>query len=403
VNAPAMNVLSFRPIDDLEATLIESWRDVSQATHRFLVLLREFDLRQGWKAYGNVDCADWLNWRCGIARVTAQEKVRIARSLWGLTQIDEAFARGDLSYSKVRALCRVATQSSETELLAFALDASASQVEAYCRRLRNGDVEVSAQDAKRLHESRSLCRQFREDGSGSMTVELPRAELELVLKALEFVGSTLPDDPSRSLFARGADALLQMARDALAGRVDSGAAPEAYQVVVHVDAAALSGQGGEADLPLPTVRRLCCDGAVVPIIDGDDGAALNVGRKQRTVPTALKRALYARDRLCTFPGCHQARYLDAHHIQHWADGGSTSLDNLLVLCSTHHRLVHEGGFNVARDRDGRCYFVRPDGRPVEVPRSAAVERVEEARAQYRAVLHSAEYRFRGNSGVAARK
>jgi hypothetical protein len=403
VNAPATNVLSFRPIDDLEATLIESWRDVSQATHRFLVLLREFDLRQGWKAYGNVDCADWLNWRCGIARVTAQEKVRIARSLWGLTQIDEAFARGDLSYSKVRALCRVATQSSETELLAFALDASASQVEAYCRRLRNGDMEMSAQDAKRLHESRSLCRQFREDGSGSMTVELPRAELELVLKALEFVGSTLPDDPSRSLFALGAEALLQMARDALAGRVDGGAAPEAYQVVVHVDAAALSGQGGEADLPLPTVRRLCCDGVVVPIIDGDDGAALNVGRKQRTVPTALKRALYARDRTCTFPGCHQERYLDAHHIQHWADGGATSLDNLLVLCSTHHRLVHEGGFDVARDRDGRCYFVRPDGRPLEVPRSAAVDRVEEPRAQYRAVLHSAEYRFRGNGGVATRK
>jgi len=111
----------------------------------------------------------------------------------------------------------------------------------------------------------------------------------------------------------------------------------------------------------------------------------------------------SRDRVCTFPGCHHERNLDAHHIEHWADGGSTSLDNLLVLCSTHHRLVHEGGFNVARDRDGHCYFVRPDGRPVEAPPSSATERVEEARAQYRAVLHSAEYRFRGNGGVAARK
>ena len=304
MNAPATNVLSFRPIDDLEATLIERWQDVCRATHGFLVLLREFDLRQGWKAYGNVDCADWLNWRCGIARVTGQEKVRIARALWGLPQIDEAFARGDLSYSKVRALCRVATQRNETELLGFALDSSAAQVEAYCRRLRNGDAEVSAQDAKRLHESRSLCRQFREDGSGCLTVELPRAELELVLKALEFVGSTLPDDPTRSLFAKGADALLQMARDALTGRGDSGAAPESYQVVVHVDAAALSVGGGESNLPLPTVRRLCCDGSVVPIVDGNDGQALSVGRRQRAVPTALKRALFARDRTCTFPGCH---------------------------------------------------------------------------------------------------
>ena len=119
------------------------------------MLLREFDLRQGWKAYGNVDCADWLNWRCGIARVTAQEKVQSRSRVVGYCRRSMKRLRAaNLSYSKVRALCRVATQRNETELLAFALDASAAQVEAYCRRLRNGDAEVSAQDAKRLHESR---------------------------------------------------------------------------------------------------------------------------------------------------------------------------------------------------------------------------------------------------------
>jgi hypothetical protein len=210
--------VSLRPTDDLETSLIASWQEVTQATHRFLVLLREFDSRQGWKSYGNVDCAEWLNWRCGISRVTAHEKVRVARTLWLLPQIDEAFAQGGLSYSKVRALSRVATERNETDLLAFALGATAAHVEAYCRRLRNGDAEASAHDAKRLHASRSLSRQFREDGSGTQTVELPRAELELVLQALEFVGQDLPDDPSPSLFAKGADALLQMARDALAGR-----------------------------------------------------------------------------------------------------------------------------------------------------------------------------------------
>jgi hypothetical protein len=395
MNAPAGNVLTFCRIDDLEASLIESWREVSQVTHRFLVLLREFDLRQGWKDYGNVDCADWLNWRCGISRVTAQEKVRMARVLWTLPQIDEAFARGDLSYSKVRALCRVASDGSETELLAFALDATASQVEGYCRRLRNGYAEVSVPEAKRLHESRSLFRQFRDDGSGSLTVDLPRAELELVLKALEFVGSTLPDDPSRSLFAKGADALVQMARDALAGRSGGGSAGDAYQVLVHVDATALSGQGGEADLPLPTVKRLCCDGAVVSIVAGPDGSALDVGRKQRTVPTALKRALVARDRGCTFPGCHHDRYLDAHHVRHWAEGGETNLDNLLTLCDTHHRLIHEGGFSIERHRDGRFFFARPDGRPVE--NGHATDRVEEQRPVYLVQVHSAEWRFSGNA------
>jgi hypothetical protein len=408
---PTTLTVPFQSIDALESNLIESWRGVSRATHSFLVLLREFDLRQGWKAYGNVDCAEWLNWRCGISRVTAQEKVRVARTLWVLPQIDAAFACGDLSYSKVGAVSRVATPASETELLAFALDASAAKVEAYCRRLRHGDVEVSARDAKRLHETRSLSRQFREDGSGSLTVELPRAELELVLRALEFVSSTLPDDPTRSLFAKGADALLQMARDALAGGTGSGCAPDTYQVMVHVDASALSRQGGQSDLPLPTVRRLCCDGSVVPIIDRGDGSALDVGRKQRTVPTALKRAVIARDRTCTFPGCHPERYLDLHHIEHWADGGETSFANLLVLCSTHHRLVHEGGFTMQRHRDGRYYFARPDGRPVEVTGASTADRVEENRPPYQGAKSSAEdswrkcgsdrqFIFRGRSRVA---
>jgi hypothetical protein len=293
--------------------------------------------------------------------------------LWGLPRIDAAFEQGALSYSKVRALCRVATEKNETDLLAYALDRSAAQVENYCRRLRQGDVELSAQDAKRLHEARSLSRTFRDDGTGCLSVELPRAEIELVLQALEFVAGSLPDDPSRSLFAKGADALVEMARDALAGRAGSGSAPDTYQVVVHVDASALEGRGGEADLPLPTVRKLTCDGAIVPIVTDADGGALDVGRKQRTVPIPLKRALFARDRHCTFPGCHHTQYLDAHHVQHWADGGATSLDNLLVLCTTHHTLVHEGGFSIARHPDGRFYFVRPDGRPVEAPLVASAE------------------------------
>ena len=281
--ATASTVLSFRPIDEIEVTLLDSWREVSKATHRFLVLLREFDLRQGWKAYGNGDCAEWLDWKCGIARVTAQEKVRVAKALWSLPRIDAAFERGELSYSKVRAMSRVATDKNEEELLRVAIASSAAQVEAYCRRLRNGDAIGAAEDARRLHEARSLTRAFHEDGSGALHVELPRAELELVLSALEFVGRSLPEDPSRSLFAKGADALLLMARDALAGRTSDGAAGENYQVMVHVDAEALCGNNGESDLPLPTVKRLCCDGAVTAM-----GARRN-GPRARRRPQAPHR------------------------------------------------------------------------------------------------------------------
>ncbi|MDZ7671100.1 MAG: DUF222 domain-containing protein [Gammaproteobacteria bacterium] len=178
----------------------------------------------------------------------------MADALWRLPKIDEAFRRGDLSYSKVRALTRVAGDVTEGDLVAFALKSVSVAVRGVLRRLRNGDPVVSAADAQRLHEARSLIRHFREDGSASMTVELPRESLELVLAALERVGARLPEDPSRSLFARAADALVMMARESLAGETGASSSAEGHQVVVHVDARALSGEGGESDLPVPTVE-----------------------------------------------------------------------------------------------------------------------------------------------------
>ncbi|MDZ7669552.1 MAG: DUF222 domain-containing protein [Gammaproteobacteria bacterium] len=289
------------PLDELESSLLTSWREATQAEYRFLKLLGEFNLRRGWEAYGNGDCAQWLNWRCGISRTTAQEKVRVADALWHLPKIDEAFRRGDLSYSKVRALTRVASDVTEGDLLAFALKTSASQCEAYCRRLRNGDPVVSAADAQRLHEGRSLIRHFREDGSASMTVELPRESLELVLAALERVGARLPEDPSRSLFARAADALVMMARESLAGEPG----------VIFRGRPSGGGSCG-CWRPLRRRRRVRPAGAdgqasVLRWFRGARGraerqGARRSGRKQRTVPHGPRSGAWAwhGDRIRTF-------------------------------------------------------------------------------------------------------
>ncbi|MCZ6890696.1 MAG: DUF222 domain-containing protein [Gammaproteobacteria bacterium] len=361
-------VTPFRPLDDLTEDLLGCWAEVSQATYRFLILLREFDLRQCWTEWGCADCADWLNLKCGITRSTAQEKLRTAYALVDLPQIEEAFKRGDLSYSKVRALTRVATPANEIELLDFALSATAAQVENHCRQLRNGDRAVSTTEARRVHDTRSLSRYFRDDGTATLTVELPREDANLVLQALEFVGAALPDIEGRSMFAVAADALVQMSRDALGGRTGGGgSAGDQYQVIVHVDESALKDEGGKSDLPVESVRRLCCDGSLIPIVEDRDGEPLNVGRKHRTIPTGIKRALLARDRSCSFPGCTHDKWVDAHHIKHWIDGGETRLENLTLLCTHHHRLVHEGGFQLKAHREGGYYFVRPNGRPVDEP------------------------------------
>ena len=120
--------------------------------------------------------------------------------------------------------------------------------------------------------------------------------------------------------------------------------------------------GGRDPLAPETARRLACDASIVALTERD-GRTLDVGRKTRSIPPALRRALAARDRGCRFPGCDRAR-VDAHHIHHWARGGDTRLDNLVHLCRHHHGLVHEGGFAVERRPGGEILFRRPDGRRI---------------------------------------
>jgi len=203
-----------------------------------------------------------------------------------------------------------------------------------------------------------------------LSVELPMEAGELVCraldKALEAQGPAGPELEAESWGAQQADALVAVARSYLDGGVDGAAAStaESYQVVVHVDATALEGCEGRSDLALESVKRLSCDGSVLKMVDGAEGEPLNVGRRRRTVPAALRRALWARDGGCSFPGCTHKRFVDAHHIRHWADGGETSLENTQLLCSVHHRLVHEGGYHIRKDHQGRWYFQRPDGRAI---------------------------------------
>jgi len=164
--------------------------------------------------------------------------------------------------------------------------------------------------------------------------------------------------------ARQADAMVSMASGYLSGQDKQRSTSDDYLVTIHVDQSALKNGNGRSSLPIESVKRLCCDGHAVVIGENEKGEPLNIGRKTRTVPKAIKRALEARDRCCAFPGCHHTRFVDAHHIEHWSFGGETSLDNLMLLCSQHHKLVHEGGFAIERDYQNQWYFKRPDGRAV---------------------------------------
>jgi hypothetical protein len=173
--------------------------------------------------------------------------------------------------------------------------------------------------------------------------------------------------------ARRADALVRIAESFLAHDVLESPGTDRQQIVVHVAAETLrNGSAGccgiehGPSIPAASARRLACDASVVALVEDHDGEPLNVGRKTRMISAPLRRLLTARDQGCRFPGCSNARYIDMHHIQHWANGGETKPSNLVSLCRFHHRAVHEGGFEVRVLDDGALRFVRPDGRTMEV-------------------------------------
>jgi hypothetical protein len=301
--------------------------------------------------------------------------VRTAHALRRLPAISKAFAEGRLSYSKVRALTRVADGYQEDLLLQYALEATVPAVEERCRQIRNVAPE-SAHHARRAWAGRSLTM-WRDEGRGLMrlTVEVPIEEGELISRALDYAVAagevTTEIDPRAAgeskragWCAQQADALVAVAKSYLSGGHEGGATADHYQVVVHADAKAVTGRGGCSDLPIDTVKRLLCDGSLVLVAEDADGNPLDVGRKQRTVSTALRRALYARDRKCTFPGCERKRYLDGHHLEHWINGGETAPDNMTLQCDYHHRLLHEGAFSIVKEEDDTLRFVTADGRTI---------------------------------------
>jgi hypothetical protein len=178
--------------------------------------------------------------------------------------------------------------------------------------------------------------------------------------------TSFDDRPTYS--ARRADALGLLAESFLKLGPAALNGGERNHIVVHVDADVLQArEGGRCELddgpaiPVETARRLSCDASVVRILESGDGEPLDVGRRTRTIPSALRRALKSRDQGCVFPGCTHKRYVDGHHIHHWAEGGETKLSNLVSLCRTHHRAVHEGGIVIQRLDDGAWRFVKRSG------------------------------------------
>jgi len=372
-----------RSTHELEDQIIELAGHLNAGNYRFLSLIAEFDRRKGWNCRATRDCAHWLNWKCGIDLGAAREKVRTAHALEKLPQVSAAMERGEISYSKVRAITRVATPQNEHYFLHIALHGTAHHVETLVRVYRRATEAEELSRERQQQLNREVRYVWDVDGSLILKARLPADVGALILKALDAAipetSSPEPPDPRTSLvlppnidrpsFAhKRADALAVIFESFLAHGAEAMTGGERHQVVVHVSAETLQGEEGHhcelEDGPAvsaETARRLACDASLVAIVENEKGEPLNVGRKTRSIPPALQRALNSRDQGCRFPGCTHKKYTDAHHIQHWAKGGETKMSNLVTLCRFHHRKVHEGQVIVQVLDDGAIRFVQPDG------------------------------------------
>jgi Domain of unknown function (DUF222)/HNH endonuclease len=529
-------------LEQLGERIAEQAAHLDAAMHRLLADLREFNERGGWHAQGALSCAHWLAWRVGWDLVTARERVRVACKLAGFPTIDDALRRGEVSYSKVRAMMRVATPANEALLLEYARLMTASQLEKLTRKYalvqrhgqdphplddeqrryvrrrdtEDGMVKIEAvlhpEEAELIwtmldHAATQLTRETdppaKEDSAESLAMGQPigaevrqpygvaatgggtaSAESPVRVQPVEAAvrpphgdtatgectdsaesaaaqalgaavrqphgdgatggctdsaesaaaqaigaevrqphgdagtggctasaeslaarpsgavdGPSVPSvimggcadpaesrdgsprrpasvlhqqaDAARRAFSR-ADALVSLAQAYLRGdRPDR----SPIEITLTIPQSSLRdtvadptevGEMGEAFLSTETARRLSCDAGVIEIVEDEHGVPVSVGRKRRTITGALKRALHKRDTACTYPGCTHRMFLEGHHIQHWADGGETSLMNAALLCSQHHRHVHEYGYTIELGPDQRPRFRDPRGRLIAV-------------------------------------
>lgn len=393
----AVAALLAEPADQPDPVLVARMRQLAQLRAKVDAALVEqvavFDARAGARYDGQTSTAAWLRSRLRLGG-EVPDLVRAARELAGLPQVAKSFGAGEISLEHAAAIARLAAAVGagaladyEQILLDLARVVPPRTLRIACEHLRQLlDPAADQDEAVRQRRNRYLIAARTVDGMVHLQGLLDAVTGDTVLTVLAAAMPVPAEYEERTAGQRRADALGDICRRFLA----SGEAPAnggvPAQVNVTVSLAALQQrlpqqqphrpeqrtappgqQLGDvptlADgqpVPVAEARRVACDAGVVPVVLGSRSEPLDIGRQSRVVPAGLRRALQLRDGGCRFAGCDRpAGWCDSHHIQHWADGGPTNLDNLLLLCAHHHTLIHEG-WRLSGDPNATVWFQRPD-------------------------------------------
>lgn len=344
---------------DLGPKLVEVRREIDRLEAGWTKLLRSFDRDCRWADDGALSAKAWLRHHCRLAPGAASDRVTVARRLRELPATEAAFADGDIGYAHVRVIARATgdlqpwvVDELEPVLAETARELDPSKLRTAAEHCRHAfepekflDVAEDAYQARRFHISETFEGRHVVDG------EFDPEGGATIATAVHAAETTSTDDP-RTPAQRRADAMVAIARSYLDRRLARTTGAECPHVNVTVELATLEGRAGteaatlawsEQPISGEAVRRLACDAGVSRIITNGKSEPLDVGRRTRVVPAALRRAVIARDQHCVEVGCDRPpEWCDVHHIVHWVDGGRTELSNLELRCHPHHRDEHEG-------------------------------------------------------------
>lgn len=345
------------------AEMDELHRRISEDHRHLFRVIADADRTESWKGLGARDMASWLSIRYGISEWKARRWLHAAHALEALPALSDAFSAGTLGVDKVVELARFADFETEDGLIAWAARVSVGSV----RRRADLAVRHAVEEVREADRQRFCSWWYGQDGTRfGMEAELPAAEGAIVARALERLAEQIPsmpgeEDPVYSS-TRKADALVALC----SARIGEDPDADRATVVVHVRAGAQPDPGGAELESGPvihpeTARRLLCEARVQTVLEDDSGQPLGVGRMTRHPSAWMLRQLRYRDHGCTFPGCGSQRFAKAHHVTWWRDGGRTDLDNLVLVCSFHHKLVHEHGWSLELGEDGVVRWYVPDG------------------------------------------
>ena len=346
----------------IAAQMVRLRHRIDELEVEFSRLAHDFDETRWWDDEGFNTAGDWIRFNCHMNSHAVLSAFAVAAIEHEMPATMHAMRAGEIGFAHVATMARTAVDVGgafdENNLLPLARTYSPGKFFHKCVHYRHAvDAEGYNRDQEQLAEQRGLRLNTAQDGCLLISGLLDPVGGAIVRAALEPLAQPSGKHDDRNRGQRFADAMVELA---------GGGKPAHLQVTATVETlVGMAGAAaGETEFSVPlstaTVQRLACDSSVTRVLLSEESLVIDVGRSKRLVDGALRKALAVRDKHCQWPGCERpASWCDGHHLVHWIHGGETNLENCILLCKRHHRMVHEGGWQLVKTKDEGIASIAP--------------------------------------------